>query len=513
MSFAPLRVGGSWRDPFEGWRFRHALALIGLVLLFTCRAQGQTAVPAESARAMPAVINVGLPAPASVPLVAAAGAGYGWMDTTDSVEGGHRMRASIAAAYAPFPAFSVGLDMRGHWDRYSDDTVGERSKLYGEPRLTARFAGEAARGFLLGAEADARFVGADAPSIEIAATSPSLRGLAGLQLSPGTWLGAQLGVHIDRSSEAIPEPDVLTSADKRTLGASASNAIQWGVGVSHQLASKTELLGEVAGEVLIGAARPSVSRSPYRISAGARHPLSRAFSVMGVFDVALSKRPRSLLGDELVPVEPRVGVGFALLWHFDSSPPEAPPPKAEPEPEPEPKPILAEEGLPPPVPVSSVKGTVVDEGGRPLADAEVTLTREGEEPRVTRTAAGGEFEFAGVPDAGAVKMEVTTPGFEAATLTIVAGELREREIMLRPAVPAGQVRGKVLDLQGKPIQASVTITPGDHAVAVQPDGSFDLELAPGTYTVKFQHEDFSTQWRKIRVHDRGVVILNIALTK
>ena len=66
---------------------------------------------------------------------------------------------------------------------------------------------------------------------------------------------------------------------------------------------------------------------------------------------------------------------------------------------------------------------------------------------------------------------------------------------------------------GQPIAATITVTPGNHSVTVRADGSFDLELAPGTYTVKFQHEDYATQRRTIRLQDRGVVILNIALIR
>ncbi len=515
MSFAPLRVGGSGRGLSDGWRFCLP-AVLFLLVVFTTSAHGQTTAPGEAERALPAVIGVGVPAPANVPVVVSGGLGYGWLDASDGLDGGHRVASSVAAAYAPVPQFALGLDMRGHWDRYADTDSGSPTKLYGEPRLTLRFSEAVSQRLLLGAEADARFVGAQAPSVELSATSPSIRGLVGFELSQATWAAAHLGFHVDRSAQAIPNPARLTVADKRTIGASAFNALQWGFGVSHRLATRTEILGEIAGELMVGADRPGVGRSPYRLSAGARHPLSRAFSVMGVIDVSLSKRPLSLQGDALVPVEPRAALGAALIWHFDPNPPEPahlPTPETAPEPEP---PLVTPpepEPEPPPVPTSVLEGVVVDEGGRPLPDAEVTLSHGEHEQQTTRTAAAGEYEFADVPDEAPVSVRVSTPGFESATVTLSPGHARQREIVLRPAVPAGQVRGKVLDLQGNAIGASVTITPGDHQVVVQPDGSFELELAPGNYTVKFQRESFSTQWRKIRVHDRGVVILNIALTR
>jgi hypothetical protein len=75
------------------------------------------------------------------------------------------------------------------------------------------------------------------------------------------------------------------------------------------------------------------------------------------------------------------------------------------------------------------------------------------------------------------------------------------------------VRGRVLDLAGTPVLARVSITPGEHPVQVGEDGSFALELAPGRYTVKLEQVGFVTQQRVIVIRDRGVVILNIALSR
>jgi 5-hydroxyisourate hydrolase-like protein (transthyretin family) len=155
---------------------------------------------------------------------------------------------------------------------------------------------------------------------------------------------------------------------------------------------------------------------------------------------------------------------------------------------------------------------VVDEGGRPLADVEVILTREGSQPLATRTYADGRFEFKEVPDEGDVQLEIKTPGYEVRKISYAEGEDRSSEVVLYPALPAGQVRGAVLDLSGNPVAAKITITPGDHEVDVKEDGSFELELTPGRYTVRFHHADYKNQMRVVVVEDRGVVILNIALS-
>jgi hypothetical protein len=161
---------------------------------------------------------------------------------------------------------------------------------------------------------------------------------------------------------------------------------------------------------------------------------------------------------------------------------------------------------------SPVSGAVVDEGGRALADASVTLEMLGREPHQERTLADGKFEFAAVPE-GEASVRVNAPGYEEALVQIAEGKSRVVEVMLRPSVPAGQVRGKVLDLKGNPVKATLRISPGDQLIETQADGSFELELAPGRYTVRFEHEDFGSQRRTISVQNRGVVILNIALSQ
>lgn len=463
---------------------------------------------------MPGFARVDSPTPSTAQLVAAGSLGYGWMDDTQALEGGHRFLGGVAFAYSPAPFLSVGAELRGHLDRFPNSPDGGETNLYGEPRINLRAGKEVTTDFYLGVAADVRVVGAEAPSVEFTATSPSFRALGAWHLAEPIWLGAQLGIAIDRSSEAVPDASLVSVTDRRTLGASSFDAMQWGLGGSYRMGSLgTELLGELSGEMLLGTDLPS----PARLTAGARHPLSPQLSFLATADFALSTRPLSVPVDELFPIDPRATLMASVIWRFDGDAPkpqQPPPPEEATEPAEQP-PADAQTAAPPveaPVEVAAVTGTVVDEGGRPLADVEVTLSREGEEPLTTRTFADGRFEFSDVP-VESVELSVQTPGYDTATTSIAADAERTAEIVMRPAVPAGQLRGKVLELNGTPVPAQITITPGEHTVAVRADGSFELELPPGKYTVVFEHEDFRKQQRKIRVHDRGVVILNIALIR
>jgi hypothetical protein len=127
------------------------------------------------------------------------------------------------------------------------------------------------------------------------------------------------------------------------------------------------------------------------------------------------------------------------------------------------------------------------------------------------TGADGRFELQSAAGAGA-KLRITSVGFEPVELTLAEGQQSAGEIVLRPAVPAGQVRGKITDLRGGPLAATIRIEPGGHQNQVGADGSFELELAPGQYEVVIERDGFASQRRRIQIRDRGVVILNIGLS-
>jgi hypothetical protein len=502
---------------FHEWSTRGSTARRLPALLLLCSAlwaktaNAEGAAPGETSRSLPGIVRVGVPTPTAAPVVVGGSVGYGFMEETSVLEGGHRGTALGAVAFSPLPALSFALDVQGRLDKYPD-LDGDSVKLYGEPRLAARFVRAATPTLFWGVELDARFVGAEAPSVEPAATSPSLRGLFGYQLRPTTWLAANLGFHLDRSAKAVPDPGLLASADKRTLGASSFNAVPWGLGASHRLErTNTELLGEVGGEFLVGSGKPKVSRSPSRLILGARQPLSRIFSLLGSAEVSLSKRPLTMVGDDLIPIEPRFSIGVALLARFGLPERERQKPKTD-DRAPRPEPKVVPPAPPPEKAKSPMRGTVVDEGGRPLPDAEVTIEQPNEEPLVVRTDAEGRFEFEGVPE-GSLALSVATAGFDPVKVEVGATEERTREIVLHPSVPAGQLRGKVTDLGGDPLLASVVVMPGNERITVGPDGAFELELAPGQYTVSFRLEGYRPQKRKVTVANRGVVILNIALTR
>lgn len=484
---------------------------LGLVtaLLVGSPASAAEDFPHEGERAMPSVLRVGVPVPASGTVALGASAGYGFIDTAlDLNSPGSRLKGSVGASVAVMPFLLLGVDAQGHIDIFSSADDSRRPNVLGVPRLTARLQMPASDAIYWGVQLDSRFVGEKAPDVDFGATSPSIRGLLGARLASSTWLGAELGFHLDNSAHSLPAPATISSADRISVGASSSPGIPWGVGVSHRLDFGLELLGEVRGEALVGGDAPGFLKSPWGLGLGARQPVTENLDAMLSADISLSARS-DFDPDVYVPVQPRAGVLITAIYRFGVKPePAVEKPVAKPK---LPEKKLEEPPEQPQIPRVPVQGTVVDEGGRPLPDVTVTLTREGGEPLEERSYADGAFEFKDIPE-GAVQLTFHTPGYDEIKISIGQGEERKREVVLYPSLPAGQVRGQVRDLKGNPLPAKIIIAPGDKEIEVGEDGTFELELAPGSYTVRFLHPDLSPQQRFVRVQDRGVVILNIALT-
>lgn len=493
-------------------RFVVVAASVGMAMVSTSHS-AQAQVPVATARAMPGLIHVGLPAAPENTLAVSAGAGIGLLDAAQNTNPGSRLLGNVAGAFSLDPHWLVGLDFSGQRDRFGDEANG-----YGEPRLTGRYLGDAMGPHHWGVQLDARLIGAQVPSIELSATSPSVRAMYGLSPNQNLWLGAELGFDLNRTADAIPGVARLSANDRRSLNASSWSGLPWGVGASYRLIEGTSLITELSGEWLIGSESPGFTASPVRLSAALQQWFGDNLLGSVGADLALSERA-ALARDQIAVEEPRISGFLGLTWVLAKPPPPTRAPAAPPKPAP--APVVVKPVAPAPAPgpaVSPVSGTVVDEGGRPLPDVEVVLERGDEPPRSARTFDDGHFEFEAVPE-GAVTLQVTSAGFESVSVELEADKPRSPEIMLRPAVPAGQVRGKVLDLQGNPVVAKVTIL-GDASnkadelsVVVAADGSFELDLAPGRYVVRLEHPDFAPQRRNVVVKDKGVVILNIALIR
>lgn len=467
------------------------------------------ALPGENETALPGVIRMPLPTPESAPVVVAATAGLGLYNQYGDLEGGsQKWFGTVAASWSPIRYLSVRGQFSGSIDAAS--APAQSPTAYGEPVFAIRGLYPVMPALHLGAEAELKVVGGVAPDINPSAWTPTLRALAAYQIGGKTWLAANLGFRFDNSANALMDADaagrLIDDGIRLLSGASSYSQVELGLGASHRI-SQFELLGEYTLNALVGAGAPGVSQSPMSIAAGGRYHFSDSLVFRGHLEVSPSALPSAELpANTYVPVRPRFAIGIGAQWRFGASAP-----KAKPAPvvvAPKPKPVEEKPNS------GRVSGRIVDEGGRPIPDAKVTLKREGAPPVEYFTDADGRYVFGEVPY-GAAQITTETPGFDPVTreVTIDSAAADVPESVLYESVPGGQLRGKVQDMRGDAVRAEVTVMPGGQRIEVGADGSFTLDLAPGTYQVQFSHPGHRSQMRHIRVQDKGVVVVNIALEK
>jgi hypothetical protein len=149
-----------------------------------------------------------------------------------------------------------------------------------------------------------------------------------------------------------------------------------------------------------------------------------------------------------------------------------------------------------------------------MPDVEVTLRSALGTVQTVRTDASGAFVFRAV-QRGAWLLTTATADYDptARELEVAEPQANAGEVVIYPALPAGQVKGRALDLRGNPVAATVVFEPGGLTLQVAADGSFTVDLKPGNYSVRVSHPDFATQLRSVRVEERGVIVLDIALDR
>jgi hypothetical protein len=157
---------------------------------------------------------------------------------------------------------------------------------------------------------------------------------------------------------------------------------------------------------------------------------------------------------------------------------------------------------------------VAEDGTTPLAHAQVTITPVDGTPKQTiETDDDGRFE-SGELAPGEVTLDITATGFTPVKKTVtVGGTSPSLDVVMAHALPAGEVRGVVRDLAGKPVKATVRVEPGGVDVALGADGRFRTDVQPGRYDVVIRAPGYVDQKRHITVERDGVVLVDILLRK
>ncbi|HWN70602.1 MAG TPA: hypothetical protein VNM90_23340, partial [Haliangium sp.] len=256
---------------------RMRLALLLLVMSPLGPAAAEPWRTSHSLGALPGVYRVATAEPQDTGLAFHSAGGYGF---ASGVMGGddvhHRLGGSLAASFRLLPWLAAGIRVDGRFDQHTglasidqEDDDG----LVGEPRVLVHVGGSLNDAWHAGARLTVWLPGNEAPSVVAGAITPDA--VAMLTYAPpgsALRLGLNAGFRLDRSAASAEDADLLSQADRLSLGVSDANAVLAGVGATYRLGS-LELLGELTWDLLVGADAPALRGSPMRVAAGVRVPL------------------------------------------------------------------------------------------------------------------------------------------------------------------------------------------------------------------------------------------------
>ena len=433
----------------------------------------------------------------------ALGTGYGFTESVlEANDAHHRIGGGAALAVGVARWLELGGEVRGRYDKHTGDMPDDG--FVGDPRLWATATRALSRGDTdgswLGLRLGVWLPGDEVPSIDPDAISVDASAIYTRRAGAMTISGTA-GFRLDRSGNSV-DASMLSFPDKLGLGISDYDAVLVGAAVTRRGAGVV-LFGEVSWDVLVGDGAPSALESPLRVGLGARKPLDDSLTLEGQLEVAASARPE--IDATLVNVEPRVAAIIGLSWRPRPRAQVAPVVVARPD-EPEPPP-------PPPPPAApttgSVKGRIVGPDGAPLPDAIVRLGA-----RTATTGEDGTFTLDDVTP-GSVDVIVERPGHEPTqrTLAITAGLESQLEVTLARVKPPSQIRGLVRSFDGKGLGATVRVEPAGVEVTAGADGSFQVDVPPGTYTIVVSMPGYEPQEKVVKVEEQGVAVKNIELRR
>ena len=450
-----------------------------------------------------------------------------------------RALGEVAAAYGVLDMLTVALSFEGYYDRHNGFMSGDlsgcgptcESGWVGAPHLYVRLSRPVAN-MKLGAQLDLWVPGDVAPSMKFDATSVEARALASFPLGP-TTLSLDAGFHLDNSANSIDYISSLSVPDRVSFGISNYNAVVAGAHLSYPLQARAWVAAEASFVAFVGgppAGMADLRQERWLARAGVVGGIQLAASLRAVVFVEAIKSP-GVLGSQalaadipIIPYEPMIVGGFALAYHVSARSSAPPPcwdtPAGCPTDE---QPIYSE-----------VSGTIVDQDGTPVPGATVTVSGKTYGSQSSTTSEDGTYTIANVKigrrlttqtktgpktetklDEAGLDMRVELAGYELGRSTIASpkqGGVRAPQIAVQKTLPPGQVRGVVRNQRGKPIAgATVSVSPGEHVAQSGADGTFVVDLQPGSYKVKVHAEGFRDQELAVTIDANGVALKEFVL--
>ncbi len=448
----------------------------------------------------------------------------------------NRAIGDIAVAFGATANISIGLTLDGRYDRHWGVQPSGDDGYVGDPKLIIR-AAKSTGSIAFGGQLGVWVPGKDAPSVAASAISVDVRGLVSLPAGPGL-LSFSGGFRLDNSAKSVDEPERLSLQDRVSLGVSDYHALFAAAQLRLPAGDKAWVAAEGSLDAFLGGPpdatgtavkRAELPRGKLTFRGGITGGFHINDSISAFVFVEAAKVPGINLAQvmdnniALIPYEPIVTGGLGIAARFGGparvkkmfvekdcakrSPPDCPAVKV---------PITVE-----------INGTVIDNAGKPVVGAKVLLTLKNSqvEPQVTGNA--GEYSFKGVRigdtlegketiDETAAVVAVEVGGMKPGKATVpqlAKGANAVPAITLDPELPPGELRGVVRSLPGgKLVQgATITVEPGGAKAESAADGTFQVNLAPGTYKIKVSAPGRKTQELDVTIETNGVAIKNIDL--
>lgn len=482
-----------------------AAGLVALAaVLFGAPARAADVGPGDRARSAFARVGVVEPGRTGA-MTAAAGVNGGVTEALTSNDSTHERVAGYAAVAVDAARWlSFGAWINGRYDLHPRDDRGRDDGFLVESELSTRLSFRLG-GLGLGIEAAGWLPGGTDFGSSFSGLSADGRLLLSGQASD-LILAGYAGYRLDRTAKAAGDPQRLRFGDRSALGMSDFNAILAGIGAGYPI-GRSLFYGEAAAQLLPGS--PKLAASPIWVTLGVR----RAFAAPG-FSAELavrglvSARPDVSADAPLIPIEPRVVLHIGISYRFGESPaPGLPPPLPPPAP-PKPAPIAA---APAPPPATSVELELLDDRGQPLARADVVVTQlDGDLPLIENEPGHYRLEAA---RPGRMHLRIKAEGFQPVErdIDVGVGKALRLDVRVEQALPAGQVRGLVRSIRGKPLLANIQLEPGGAQTKTDSEGFFQIDVPPGEYEVLIEAPGYDMQRRKAKVDQHGVVIVNADL--
>ena len=450
--------------------------------------------------------------------------GFGWR--SGLLTSNHRFGrglGDLAVAFAPTDMITIGLSLDGRYDKHFGLAPSGDDGYVGDPHLLVR-AAKLFGNLRFGGQIGIWVPGKDAPSIAASAISVDARALISLKAGPGL-LSFNAGFRLDNSAKSVADPTRLSLQDRVSLGVSEFNAAIAGVDLtipSGKLFFGAEASADIflgSGLTPMGATAAHKAPGPLiRFGANAGYHITNEWSALVFLEgskvPSISSTEVAANDVRLIGYEPMITGGVGISGRFGG-------PKHTTDIVPHPPELITV------VETADLTGEVVDETGKPVVGAKVevkaknntgnAVTDEKGTYTVTKLPIGKTVKGVTTLDDTGVEVNVTVDGKKPGktSMTVVKGPNTVGKITLEAVLPPGQLRAVVRSVvTGRPLPgATVKIDPGGKTATSGADGTFEVDLQPGTYKIKVSSPGLADQELDVTIDPNGVAIKNIELHK